>query len=129
MARPRIATNIHELKGTFKTHPERRAARENEPVPKAGIGPSPEWFEPNEVEAWDYIVGVMPPGVLGDSDRVHLEVAARLLAYSRTVKISEMSDGKLSRLDAMLGKMGLNPAERSKVKAEKAPPQNPFSAL
>lgn len=129
MARPRTATNILQLKGAFKKDPQRKADREREPVPKAGIGPAPKWFKAKEREAWDYLVGIVPHGVLGDSDRAHLEVAARLLAFSRTVAIELVSDGKLARLDSMLGKMGLNPAERSKVKAEQGKPQNPFEAL
>lgn len=129
MGRPRTATSVLTLKGAFEKNPQRFAARVDEPEAKGPIGPAPDYFEPNEVEAWNYLVGIAPDGVLGDCDRGHMEVAARLFAFQRTVPISEVSDGKLSRLDSMLGKMGLNPSERSKVKAPKAPPQNPFSQL
>ncbi len=71
----------------------------------------------------------MPVGVLGDCDRAHMEVAAKLFAYTRRVKVEEWSAANLSRLDAMLGKMGLNPADRSKVKAAKILPKNDFLDL
>lgn len=129
MARPRTATNIMELRGAFKKHPERRVDREDEPVPQAGIGPAPEYLADDEKSSWDYIVGTVPPGVLGDCDRTHLEVASRLFAYSRRVKVEDWSPAQIARLDMMLGKMGLNPADRSKVKAAKAPPKNPFNEL
>lgn len=129
MARPRTATNILELKGAFAKNPNRKAAREDEPVPNAGIGPAPEYLAEDERSAWDYIVGTVPAGVLGDCDRSHLEIAARLFAYSRRVSVEDWSAMKIARLDSMLGRMGLNPAERSKVKADKAPPKNAFLNL
>jgi hypothetical protein len=129
MARPRKATNVLQLNGAFAKNPDRGRERENEPEPKAGIGPCPATFEADEVQAWDYLVGIMPVGVLGDCDRAHLEVAAKLFAYSRRVKVEEWLAANITRLDAMLGKMGLNPADRSKVKAAKVAPKNSFLDL
>lgn len=129
MARPRTATNILELNGAYKKHPERKAERELEPSPKAGIGPAPDYLADDEKAAWDYFVEIAPHGVLGDSDRGHLEVVARLFAYQRRVKVEDWSSMKIARLDSMMGRMGFNPAERSKVKAEKAKPKNAFAEL
>lgn len=129
MARPRTATNILQLRGAGKKHPERMRERENEPEPKSGIGPAPEKLKKDEREAWDYLVGIMPPGVLGDCDRGHLEIAARLFAYSRRVSVEDWAAMKIARLDQMLGKMGLNPADRSKVRASKEAPKNRFADL
>ena len=129
MARPRKATNVLQLNGAFAKNPSRGRDREDEPSPKAGIGPCPSKLKPDEVEAWDYLVSIMPNGVLGDCDRAHLEVAARLFAYSRRVPVEEWLAANISRLDAMLGKMGLNPADRSKVKAAPSKPKNAFETL
>lgn len=114
--RPRTPTNVLHLRGAFKKHPERRAERENEPQPKAGIGVAPAWFQADEKRAWKYIVGIAPEGVLGDSDRAYLEIAARLLAYTRRVSVEEMEQAKVNRLETMLSKLGLNPSDRSRVK-------------
>lgn len=133
MARPRTPTNVLELNGAYKNHPERRAERENEPEPKAGIGPAPSRFTPVEAEAWDYLVGIAPPGVLGDSDRAHLEITARLLAWSWSCSIEKMEAPKLNKLVQCLGQLGFNPADRSKVKVGGKPnharPNNAFANL
>lgn len=129
MARPRKATNILELNGAFRHDPKRGRERENEPVPLAEIGPCPVTLDPDEVVVWEDMVSRMPYGVLGDCDRDHLEVVVRLMAYTRRVPVEEWEAAKIARLDAMLGKLGMNPADRSKVKAEKAPPKNAFRDL
>lgn len=116
MARPRIPTNVHELKGSFKHNPDRGRAREAEPEPKAGIGPAPDYLSPQEKDAWDYLVGIAPNAVLGDCDRGHMELTAKLFAYSRSVTMAEMDAAKLNKLLACLGQLGMNPADRSKVK-------------
>ncbi len=129
MARPRTATNVLELRGAFAKNPSRGRERADEPVPLGEIGSAPESLVEDEVAAWDYLVGITPAGVLGDCDRPHMEVAARLLAYSRRVSVEDWSAMKIARLDSMLGKMGLNPSDRSRVKADKAPPKNDFLNL
>ena len=126
MARPRTATNVLALKGAFKKDPARGRERENEPEPNAGIGPAPDSLAEDERAAWDQLVERCPRGVLGDCDANHMEVAAKLMAYTRRVPVEEWQAAYIARLDAMLGKMGMNPADRSKVKADKAPKKNPF---
>lgn len=116
MARPRTPTNVLELRGAYKKNPQRADERENEPEPKAGIGEAPEWMCSDEKKAWDYIVGIAPIGVLGDSDRAYLEIAAELLALKRRVGVEKVEASKLNRLETMLSKLGLNPADRSRVK-------------
>lgn len=116
MGRPRTPSNILELRGSHKKHPERARERENEPEPKAGIGPAPDWMQAPEMVVWDYLVGIAPVGVLGDSDRAYLEIAVELLALKRRVGVENMESAKLNRLETMLSKLGLNPADRSRVK-------------
>ena len=120
MARPRTATNVLQLKGAFKANPSRGRERENEPVVKAGIGSAPEHLGEKEKLAWDEIVSLAPHGVLGDCDRLVVECIAELLAMKRTVGMSEFPPPLLSRLEAMLGKIGFTPSDRSKVKVPRA---------
>lgn len=128
--RPRTPSNVLALKGAFDKNPSRGRERENEPEPKAGIGPAPAHLDKMARQCWDEVVSIAPVGVLGDCDRLHLEVVAELLAHKRTVGIGAIDPAKLNRLDAMLGKLGLNPADRSKVKAMKpGKSANPFDDL
>jgi hypothetical protein len=90
--------------------------RQEEPTPAAPIGEAPKWMKAAEKRCWEHIVSTCPPGVLGDSDSVYLEVAAELLALKRRVGIENMDAAKLNRLETMLGKLGMNPADRSKIK-------------
>ena len=109
MARPRTPTRILALRGAFRKDPQREHARDGEPMPKAGIGKPPKTLSPGALEAWRQLVDNAPAGSLGDADRAYLEVAAELLALKRLVGVAAMSSAKLSRLEVMLGKLGLRP--------------------
>lgn len=62
-------------------------------------------------------------------DRLALELAAQLLAQFRTDPV-EFPAAKLVRLEALLGKFGMTPADRAKVGGKKeAPKGNPFADL
>lgn len=130
MARPRTPSNVLELRGAYKRHPERREERAGEPEPQGEIGPAPAHLDEMARQCWEEVVSIAPIGVLGDCDRLHLEVVAELLALKRTVGIEAIDPAKLNRLDAMLGKLGLNPADRSKVKVAKTGTSaNPFDGF
>lgn len=142
MGRPRKTTQQHELSGSFDTHPERKAARALEPIPHGPLGASPACFTaaggcPEEeserlVAIWDEIVSEVPPGVLTICDRKHLELACRLL---NRIRKDLGKSGDYSRLDVLLGKMGMNPSDRSKVsvvpgsKPTDGEVSNPFDAI
>ena len=67
--------------------------------------------------------------MLTDSDRLSLELAANLLAQFRADPV-EFPAARLVRLEALLGKFGMTPADRSKVGGKKeAPKGNPFADL
>ena len=112
MGRPRTPTKILELKGAFKRHPERK--RTNEPRPAGKIGNPPKHFSRELKAAWREIVKLTPEGVLTSADRIHLEVMSHLLVEFRA-NPEGFSAAKLTRLDAMFSKVGLNPCDRSKV--------------
>ncbi|ABE44885.1 hypothetical protein Bpro_2971 [Polaromonas sp. JS666] len=126
MARPRKPTSVLELTGSFKAHPERAAARKSEPVPSGEIGDAPSYFDDESRKCWTEIVGMCHVGTLCAADRLIVEHGARVLAALRASPV--YADAKLMiRLEATLGKLGLTPADRSKVQVIKPKGNtNPF---
>lgn len=127
MARPRKPSNVLELKGAFSKNPKRGAARANEPDPVGDIGEAPAYLDENEKACWYEIVKMCHAGSLCAADALIVEHGARVLAALRANPIYE--DVKLMvRLEATLGKLGLTPADRSKVQVVKAKEvENPFA--
>src|SRR5262249_39221023 len=126
MGRPRTSEKVLELRGSFRKDPQRRRVA---PTPKAGIGPCPDdAMVLSTSEAWDFLVGIVPNGVLADRDRAYRLIAAKLFSLLTRVGIEEMDPPKLNRLEVMLGKLGLNPADASRVgQYEPEAPKNPFA--
>ena len=126
MARPRTPTNVLELKGSFKKDPQRK----REDAEAAGpLGGSPAHINGAVLGAWNEIVASAPREVLTGSDALAIELAANLLAQFRADPV-EFTAAKLVRLEALLGKFGMTPADRAKVGGKKeAPKGNPFADL
>jgi hypothetical protein len=124
----RKPTIVHELSGAFKKNPQRGKNRLNEPVPRAGIGPAPSHLDDAEQLAWDEIVNILPGGVAYDSDRLALEMTAVLLVRFRRDK-SDIPAALFGRLESMLGRFGLTPADRSKILVPDKAAKNPFGQL
>lgn len=123
----RKPTSILEARG--KLAARERNSRTHEPQPKAGIGPAPKHLSKAEQACWDELVSIAPGGVLYDSDRVHLEITAKLLAYVRAQGIAGTAPQLLNRLAVCLTKLGLTPADRSAIVVPDAYSQNPFAQL
>jgi phage terminase small subunit len=117
MARPKTATNILELKGAFKTHPERK--RKNEPAGSPIVSATaPAHLSDGQSAAWAEIVAVVPAGVLTGSDSIHLEIVACLLAEFRA-EHGLLDTARITRLTSEMGKLGLNPSARAGLSVEK----------
>jgi hypothetical protein len=135
MARPKTPSNVLQLNGAYKKNPNRKPDEGTEPELKAGVGEPPEYLDADAKALWHEIVSLACHGVLGDSDRLIVELAATLMAEFRRGGRDEtgkplFSDARLSRLQAALGQLGMTPADRSKVKIpQKAKPANAFSDL
>jgi hypothetical protein len=123
MGRPRKPTKALELSGAYEKHPERKADRAHEPKPEGPIGSPPAEFlieYPNSgylksgrlLALWNELIALAPPGVLTSADRWHVEIVCRLMEKQR---YGSLKGTELSQLSMLLGKMGLNPADRSKV--------------
>lgn len=114
MARPRLPSNVLELRGSFKKHPER--ARKDLP----GVGTfetePPEYLTGEEKAAWREIIAELPLIALSGSDRKGATQLARLWAALKTC--SPLS-GDWKRLDdafrAWSVQMGLTLQARAKL--------------
>jgi hypothetical protein len=128
MARPRTPTNILQMRGAFKNHPERLKDREGEPKVVEPIGDAPVGFTGDLLQAWKDLVDGCPAGVLTKADRLAVEIAAGLLHRHR---VMPLSGSDLSQLTNLLGRFGMTPSDRSKVRVSvpTPSPENPFGKL
>jgi phage terminase small subunit len=121
--RPRLPSNVLELRGAFKKHPERRR-RDAQGTGEFKTEP-PAHLPAGAVPAWNYLVTRLPKIALTSSDEIAVEIAARLLAqYWLTSDIDTMKE-----LRQWLGKLGMTPADRTKMPSAPPNDKNPFSGL
>lgn len=118
MPRARKPTNVLALSGAFKHNPKRGEARKDEPKPTEGIGEPPEHLDQAAAECWREIVGLAHAGTLSSSDRLILEHGSNLLAQLRASNWLAHPT-VLLRFEAFLTKLGLTPADRSRVSVKK----------
>lgn len=119
MSKRRVPTRVLEMSGAYDKNPSRAKERENEPRPTEPIGSPPSDFLKEHsleaerlLKAWNDIINMVPEGVLTSADHGHVEMTARVMVRTRLYG-AQSSDFAL--LDKLLGKMGCNPADRSKV--------------
>lgn len=110
MGRPRKPTAILELTGAFRKDPQRK--RDHEPQPKGPIGDPPVDFDDVLIMLWQDLIRMVPAGVLTISDRWLAELACRTM---RAVKEGSALAAEKNLLLACLSRMGLTPADRSKI--------------
>ena len=121
--RPRTPTNILRLRGVEKNHPERLKERENEPVNKSPLGNPPRHLSKAQKAAWREIVKYSISGVLGQADRIAVEMAATLLVKCRGLeyefqdKVKKLwaTNAEQNLLFKYLAQFGMTPADRSKI--------------
>lgn len=109
--RPRKPTHLHKLEGT-----RTRTNRRHEPEPTGPLGDPPSCLPAAAAAAWREIAEALSPGVAGNSDRIAVEIVARLLARLRSA--DGITAAELSCLHRGLASLGMTPTARSKV----APP-------
>ena len=118
MPRPRKPTAVLELVGAFKHNPDRAAARKDEPAVTGEIGEPPEHLSDAVKACWREIVGLAHEGTLGAGERLVMEHGAQLLAQLRADDW-QVHPTIMLRYETFLGKLGLTPADRSRVQAPK----------
>ena len=116
MARPRKPTANLELVGAFDRNPQRK--RKSEPEPTGKIGKAPSSLNAMEKKIWKEFTTNSPHGVFGNSDRIALEVACKLLSEFR-IDYENFTAAKMNQLTNLLGRFGMTPSDRSKVIVQK----------
>jgi phage terminase small subunit len=119
-------TVILEADGGFEGRPSRKAARAREPKADKPIGKPPKDFDPIHKAMWKRIVSETHSGVLCYADRLWIEMTVRLAVQMRNGSISNQGMGQLQ---VCLSKLGMNPADRSRVQTtlEQVEPDEPVS--
>jgi hypothetical protein len=127
MGRTRQTTDLLVLKGIKKKAIGKfEAMRGKEPAPRGPLGMPPAEMPEKVQAAWMEIVELSHRGTLSDSDRLVVEELSYLLVRCRA-KQFEVSPAILSRFEQCLGKLGMTPADRSRVQVDKSRlDENPF---
>ena len=109
MARPRKPTSLLAITGGYDNNPGRlNASRGDEPIEQRAR--------------------IAPPGVLTHADRLVVELTAVLWArFRRAGEVMPLPE--FTRLQSLLGELGLTPAARSKVKAVSTKPAGRFGGI
>lgn len=108
----RVPTVVLEARGGFEHRPSRKEARAKEPKPTQPIGRPPKTFTKTQKLVWKEIIKQCHPGVLCLADTIWLEMTVRLVCQLREGSISNQG---MMQLQSCLSKLGMNPADRSRV--------------
>jgi len=126
MAKPRTPSAVLEARGAFDKDPGRR----REDFEAGAFDPTPpKYFTAKQKAVWAEIVGVLPANVLQATDRMAVELAARLIAHFRAQPDVEVTSSQVAQIRTALAVLGMTPADRSRVSAKKETPANPFAAM
>jgi len=126
MGAPKKPSALKAVQGTDKRNKDRM--NPNEPVPVRGIGPCHDSLSEYEAEVWDEVVGISYAGVLGEADRIALEMMCRLIAEMR-LNFKDMTAAKITQLSQLLGRFGMTPSDRTKIVIPKKENANPFGDM
>lgn len=126
MGAPKKPTVLKELNGSAKKNPQRM--NKNEPVPEFGIGEPNKNLNEFEKLIWDEVVGISYAGVLGEADRIALEMMCRLIGEMR-LNFEEMTAAKITQLSQLIGRFGMTPSDRAKIVIQGGEKKNKFGAL
>ena len=126
MGAPKKPSALKAVQGTDKKNKDR--LNPNEPTPVRGIGPAHKSLGEYEKEIWDEIVGISYAGVLGEADRLVLEMMCRLTAEMRN-DYAEFTAAKLTQLSQLCGRFGMTPSDRTKIVIPKGEKKNTFEGM
>ena len=116
MGRTPYPRAILELKGVKNNHPERFRIRENEPENINPVGDPPENLSDSERNIWMRIVEESIKGVLGQADRIAVELACKPYVW---VDEGTATGVDFNQLIKLLSQFGMTPADRSKLSIPK----------
>ncbi len=106
--------------GALKRNPGRYANRGNASTTLAPLGYAPKHLSAELKTLWRQLLKLAPAGLLTVADEFSVELAVRAIHRSRT---AAMTASELSTLVNLLGKLGMTPADRSRL--DIAPPPDP----
>lgn len=119
MPRIRQATNILHLKGAIKHDPLRHEARKREPPSDVPLGDPPDHMSEELKVCWREIVDLAHAGTLCRADRMLIEHGANILFQLRE-NAWVCAAPILVRWENVLAKLGMTPADRSRVQVSKS---------
>lgn len=126
MPKPRTPSNVLEARGAFAHNPDRkREDFDSGAFNKAAPG----YFTAEQSAVWDEMVGILPESVLQATDRMAVELTARLVARFRSLGDADVTMAQAAQIRTALASLGMTPADRSRVSSKKTPTVNPFLAL
>lgn len=130
MPRVRVPTAILDSRGAFVKHPERRAARKNEPVPTQDLGGPPKHLRAAEKKVWTELSAKLAPGVAANSDETAFEVLVCLLVRFRSSqrKKDDPVVGEVAQMNKLFAQFAMTPADRTRVNV-KAGTKKPNDSL
>ena len=112
MARPRKPARLLELKGAFAKDPQRR--RDPEPQPNEPLGDAPGHLDAGTQAIWAEIASVLPAGVVGNADRLLVEMCSCLVGEFRRSPL-KMQTSRMALLRSCLASLGMSPCDRAKL--------------
>lgn len=83
------------------------------------LGAPPKTFSDQEKAAWREIAKNATPGTLGNSDRIAVEIAVKMLVRFRSGIYTKASE--VAVLISMLSRLGMTPTDRTKLVADGQP--------
>lgn len=105
-------------------------SRRQNPDAPDGTGrlkPPPRSWPADMKKLWREIVDAAPHGVLTESDRLLIEISVRNLKSIRDGEV--LTAAQSAEMRRCLGEMGMTPAERGRLCAQKPAARNPFEDL
>jgi len=126
MSRPRKPVELLKLDGTYRA--DRHSDRSDNIA--HGRPEPPEWLDDDALFAWEIITANFHPSVLKATDTLTLAAAckwwSRWRRFDRQLDVPEVDPYKISVMAATawkacekcLSKLGLNPTDRAKLRAE-----------
>jgi phage terminase small subunit len=125
MPQPRKPAAVQEASGAWRKNPSRRRI---EPKVTGPLGPAPRYFSADQKKIWRELADMAPLDVLANADRWCCELACSLMDRLRSGKLS-VAQG--AQLVSLLSRLGLTPADRSRVapagSQTKSPDANEFA--
>lgn len=123
MARHAQPRELAELKGAPRHDPQRY--RKEPPKNERPLGSIPEHLTAEAKAVWFEVEEYLLPGVMTAADRLVMEMLCELVAEFRKSP-RDFPTNRIGQLVGCLGRLGMSPADRQKLGAEKKPEANSF---